>query len=102
MKTYKQLNRVMGDIRDAVHRAYDLGYTEGKNDSAEKITTLKRVANSFYGIKFYGITTTNIIPCPSPIGLQFKCQKCGETMPAQYPHCPWCGRIDERLVKHDQ
>lgn len=90
MKSYKQLNRIIGDIRDAVHHAYDLGYDEGKNDSAEKIKFLE------------GERTTKIIPIhyPSSIGgLRFKCQKCNETMVAQYPFCPWCGRIDGGLLK---
>ena len=88
MKTYKQLNGVMGDIRDAVHHAYDLGYAEGKNDSSEKIKFLE------------GERTTEIIPDPSSIGLRFRCQKCCETMVAQYPFCPWCGRIDIFVVEH--
>lgn len=87
MKSYKQLNRIIGDIRDAVHRAYDLGYDKGKNYSSEKIKFLE------------GERTTTIIPKPSSIGLQFRCQKCHETMVAQYPFCPWCGRIDGGLLK---
>lgn len=88
MKTYKQLNKVIGDIRDAVHHAYDLGYAEGKNDSSEKIKFLE------------GERTTTIVPNPSSIGLQFRCQKCHETMVAQYPFCPWCGRIDMFVIEN--
>ena len=87
MKSYKQLNRVMGDIRDAVHHAYDIGYDEGKKYSSEKIKFLENAR------------TTTIIPELSSIGFRFKCQKCHETMVAQYPFCPWCGRIDGGLLK---
>lgn len=90
MKTYKQLNGVMGDIRDAVHHAYDLGYAEGKNDSAEKMAALKRAANSIYGLNIYGR--------PKDIGMQYKCIYCNEYLIAQYLFCPWCGRAIENNI----
>lgn len=95
MKTYKQLNGVMGDIRDSVYRAYDLGYAEGKNDSAEKMASLKRAANSVYGIL---PKNTHLIPSPSKLGMQYKCIYCKEYMIAQYLFCPWCGRAVENNV----
>lgn len=99
MKTYKQLNGVMGDIRDSVYHAYDLGYTEGKNDSAEKMAALKRAANSIYGINVYSLPKdTHLIPSPSKLGMQYKCIRCNEYMIAQYLFCPWCGRAVENNI----
>ena len=95
MKTYKQLNGVMGDIRDAVHHAYDLGYKEGKDN--EKV---ERLEKNLKAVLLAGERTTKIIPDPSSIGLRFRCQQCHETMVAQYPFCPWCGRIDIFIVEN--
>jgi len=74
-RKYTQINNLVSDSRDNLHKAYDRGYEQAKKDYQPGLTQLK---------------------CePGEGGLQFKCIKCSRLLIAHYPYCPYCGRIVE-------
>lgn len=72
MSYYRNLNGVIKQSTDAIHKAYDNGYKQAQLD-LQKIPTM-------------------FIPEQTKQGIRFRCKDCRETSIAYYPYCPWCGK----------
>lgn len=71
MRNYRQLNKLMSDMREIIRFAYDKGYNQGKTD-------FKR--NDGHWIT---VTGRNFV--------QFRCNNCKEMAITDYLFCPFCG-----------
>ena len=74
-RKYTQINNLVSDSRNNLHKAYDRGYEQAKKD--------------------YQKQPTQLISEYREGGLQFRCKQCAERMIAHYRYCPYCGRIVE-------
>ena len=70
-KHYRNLNRIVGQSREVIYRAYDSGYKAGRED--------------------YEKPTTTLTPEYVEGGMQFRCENCKRAMIANYTFCPYCG-----------
>lgn len=72
MKDYRQLNRLMTDMREIVRFSYDKGYEKAKKEYRRSKGHWIRVTghNRF---------------------IEFKCSNCGKLTNASYLWCPNCG-----------
>lgn len=73
-KSYKHANKEMAIINNAIHRVYDIGYADGRDEKNEHLKLKKDFFKKFANDG------------------RWKCIICKEEMIAQYPFCPWCGR----------
>ena len=76
-KKYTQINNLVSDTKENLHKAYDRGYEQGKED--------------------YKRPQTTWTPEPGEKGMQFRCNRCNKPTIAAYLYCPNCGSrsIDE-------
>ena len=75
-KKYTQINNLVTDSRENLHKAYDRGYEQAKKD--------------------YKTPTTKLTPEPCEGGIQFRCKTCKRLTIACYPYCPYCGgKVEE-------
>lgn len=80
-KKYTQLNNLVTESKENLHKAYDRGYAQAKED-------YKRTKTSWA-----------IEPCEG--GIQFKCEKCKRYSIAAYLYCPHCGCISDEEAQTD-
>lgn len=71
-RKYTQINNLVTDSRENLHKAYDRGYEQAKKE--------------------YAVQPTNFKPEPHEGGIQFRCEKCKRLAIAFYPYCPYCGK----------
>jgi len=71
-KNLRQCNPLMTNVRDSVHRAYNLGYEQAKKDYKRLDGKWTREA---LGVK----------------GVWYKCGNCQKYAIADYAFCPQCG-----------
>ena len=76
-KKYRQINNLITESKENLHKAYDRGYAQAKEDYKRPLTTW----------------TAD----PHESGMQFICSVCKKPAIAAYLYCPNCGsrRKDE-------
>ena len=81
-KKYTQLNNLVTQSRENLHKAYDRGYAQAKED--------------------YKRPMTEWIPEAYEGGVQFRCKQCKRMSIAAYLYCPHCGCINgDKDVKQE-
>lgn len=80
-KKYTQVNNLVTQSRENLHKAYDRGYEQAKKD--------------------YKRPPTHWIAESKEGEIQFRCYQCGKYAIAAYLFCPNCGSISKEDVENE-